>query len=166
MLFRSLTDSNEAPHKRKEWKDKKRELLYAMSSSSSSTIPNLLFVSLSSSPGKTSAAAQVEALLDTGSLAGDFTSEEIVTNYNNFQAIPAYDKYTVRSGLENTCYTRYFWESSRKGLLWKAGGFKAIQPNKTLIALQGTYCLAGEKINSYEDIKNGTILRSLFDSYR
>ena len=166
-----LTDSNEAPHKRpfekrKEWKDKKRELLYAMSSSSSSTIPNLLFVSLSSSPGKTSAAAQVEALLDTGSLAGDFTSEEIVTNYNNFQAIPAYDKYTVRSGLENTCYTRYFWESSRKGLLWKAGGFKAIQPNKTLIALQGTYCLAGEKINSYEDIKNGTILRSLFDSFR
>ena len=124
------------------------------------------FLSLPFSPEKTGVKAQVEALLDTGSLAGDLTSEKIVTNYNNYQSIPAHDKYTVFSGLENTYYTRDFCESSRKALLWKAGGFNAIQPNKTLIALQRTYCLAGDKINSYEDIDKGTILRSLFDSYR
>ena len=46
----------------------------------------------------------MEALLDTGSLAGDFISEKIV---NKFQYTPIQTdlKYTVGSGLDNSCYS-------------------------------------------------------------
>ena len=52
--------------KKKDWKDNKSELIYSLPSSSSSTDPNLLSVTLSSFPEETSVKARVEALLDTG----------------------------------------------------------------------------------------------------
>ena len=58
--------------KKKDWKDNKSELLYSLSPSSSFIDPNLLSVTLSSFPKKTSIKARGEALLDTSSLAGGF----------------------------------------------------------------------------------------------
>ena len=52
--------------KKKDWKDNESELIYSLPSSSSSTDPNLLSVTLSSFPEETSVKARVEALLDTG----------------------------------------------------------------------------------------------------
>lgn len=60
---------------KQDWKDTKRHLLYALSLPSSSPTPNLLLVSLSFLSKETSVKAQVEALLDTGSLAGDNLGE-------------------------------------------------------------------------------------------
>ena len=88
--------------KKKDWKDNKSKLLYSLSPSSSLIDPNLLSVTLSSSPKKTSVKARVEALLDTGSLAGDFISEKTVRKYN-FTPIQTNSKLTVCSGLDNTC---------------------------------------------------------------
>ena len=48
--------------KKKDWKDNKSELIYSLPPSSSSIDPNLLSVTLSSFPMKTSVKAQVEAL--------------------------------------------------------------------------------------------------------
>ena len=47
---------------KKDWKDNKSELIYSLPPSSSSIDPNLLSVTLSSFPMKTSVKAQVEAL--------------------------------------------------------------------------------------------------------
>ena len=52
-----------------------KKFLHALSPSSSSIDSNLLWVSLSFSPKEISVKAQVEALLDIGSLAGDFNLE-------------------------------------------------------------------------------------------
>ena len=68
--------------KKKDRKDNKSELHYSLSPSSSLIDPNLLSVTLSSFPKKTSVKARVEALLDTGSLAGDFISEKTVKKFN------------------------------------------------------------------------------------
>ena len=46
----------------------------------------------------------MEALLDTGSLAGDFISEKAVTRFN-FTPTHTDSKLTVCSGLDNTCHT-------------------------------------------------------------
>ena len=77
----TFPDSNGAPNKKqfgkkKDWKDTKREVVNSLSPSSSSIDSKLLLVSLSSFPKETSVKAQIEALFDTGSLAGDFISSK------------------------------------------------------------------------------------------
>ena len=89
--------------KKRDWKDKKSELIYSLSSSSSSIDPNLLSVTLSSLPKETSVNARVEALPDTGSLAGDFISEKTGKKFN-FTPTQTNSKLKVCSGLDNTCY--------------------------------------------------------------
>ena len=103
-----LPESKEAPHKKhfggkKNWKDNKSELIYSLSPSSPKIDSNLLSVTLSSLTKLTSVRARVEALLDTGSLAGDFISEKTVNKFN-FTPIQTNSKLQVCSGLDNTCY--------------------------------------------------------------
>ena len=80
-------ESKEAPHKKqfgvkKNWKDNSGELIYSLSPSSPEIDSNLLSVTLSSFAKQTSVGARVEALLDTGSLAGDFISEKTVKKFD------------------------------------------------------------------------------------
>ena len=103
-----LPDSKEAPHKnqfggKKNWKDNKSESIYSLSPSSPVIDSNLLSVTLSSFSKQTSVKARVWALLDTGSLAGDFISEKTI---NKFNCTPTQtnSKLTVCSGLDNTCH--------------------------------------------------------------
>ena len=60
-------------------------------------------MTLSSLPKETSVNARVEALLDTGSLAGDFISEKTVKKFD-FIPTQTNSKLKVCSGLDNTCY--------------------------------------------------------------
>ena len=103
-----LPESKETPYKKqsggkKNWKDNKSELIYSLSPSSPKIDSNLLSVTLSSLTKLTSVRARVEALLDTGSLAGDFISEKTVNKFN-FTPIQTNSKLQVCSGLDNTCY--------------------------------------------------------------
>ena len=77
--------------------DTRHESLYPPSSSQT---PNLLVVSDSSLSNETSVKAQVEALLDTGNLAGGFISEKIRPNLDGLII-----QCTVCSGLDNSCYS-------------------------------------------------------------
>ena len=45
---------------------------------------------------------EVDALLDMGSLAGDFIAEDLVVRYN-LKPVLSYTSYTVCSGLDNRC---------------------------------------------------------------
>ena len=76
--------------KKKDWKDNKSELIYPVSI-------------LSSFPKETSVKARVEALLDTSSLAGDFSSEKTLNKFN-FTPTQTNSKLTVCLGLDNTSY--------------------------------------------------------------
>ena len=89
--------------KKKDWNDNKSDLIYSLSPSSSSIDPNLLSATLYSFPKETSVKARVEALLDTGSLAGDFISEKTVNKYN-FTPTQTNSQLSVCSGLDNTCH--------------------------------------------------------------
>ena len=60
-------------------------------------------MTLSSLPKETSVKARVKALLDTGSLAGDFISEKTVKKFD-FIPTQTNSKLKVCSGLDNTCY--------------------------------------------------------------
>ena len=51
---------------------------------------------------RTSARMVVDALLDTGSLAGDFIAEDVVVRYN-LKPVLSDTSYTVCSGLDNPC---------------------------------------------------------------
>ena len=51
---------------------------------------------------RTSARMVVDALLDTGSLAGDFIAEDVVVRYN-LKPVLSDTSYTVCSGLDNRC---------------------------------------------------------------
>ena len=88
---------------KKNWKDNRGELIYSLSPSSPEIDSNLLSVKLSSFAKQTSVRARVEALLDTGSLAGDFISEKTVKKFD-FTPIQTNSKLKVCSGLDNTCY--------------------------------------------------------------
>ena len=104
----NLPDSKEALHKKqfgakKNWKGYKSELLYSLSPSSPVIDSNLLSVTFSSFSKQTSVMARVEALLDTGSLAGDFISEKTVNKFN-FTPTQPKSQLTVCWGLENTCH--------------------------------------------------------------
>ena len=80
--------------------DNKSELLYSLSPSLPVIDSNLLSVTLSTFPKQTSVKARVEALLDTGSLAGDFISEKTV-NIFNFTPTHTDSHLTVCLGLDN-----------------------------------------------------------------
>ena len=108
-ISENLPDSVEAPHKKqyggkKNWKDNKSDSLYSLSPSLPEIDSKLLSVTLSTFPKQTSTKARVEALLDTGSLAGDFISEKTVNKFN-FTPTHTDSQLTVSSGLDNTCHT-------------------------------------------------------------
>ena len=69
------------------------------------TSPNLLPVVLTfSSQEEAKRNIDVDALLDTGCLAGDFVARRIVDKYNIEPVIHSSAKLSVCSGLDNTCY--------------------------------------------------------------
>ena len=51
---------------------------------------------------RTSVRMEMNALLDTGSLAGDFIPEDVVVRYN-LKPVLSDTSYTVCSGLDNRC---------------------------------------------------------------
>ena len=77
--------------------------MYSLSPSSPVIDSNLLSVTFSSFSKQTSVKTRVEALLDTGSLAGDFVSEKTVNKFN-FTPTQTNSQLTVCSGLDNTCH--------------------------------------------------------------
>ena len=96
------------PYAKKVGKDTKGTMLASSASSSSSpqstTPPNLLPVSfVALSQGGISDEVGVNALLDTGSLAGDFVSRRVVDRHN-LKPVISDTIYTVCSGLDNKCY--------------------------------------------------------------
>ena len=69
------------------------------------TSPNLLPVVLTfSSQEEAKGSINLDALLDTGCLAGDFVARRIVDKYNIKPVIHSTAKLSVCSGLDNTCY--------------------------------------------------------------
>ena len=96
------------PYAKKVGKDTKGTMLASSASSSSSpqstTPPNLLPVWIVAlSQGGISDEVGVNALLDTGSLAGDFVSRRVVDRHS-LKPIISDTIYTVCSGLDNKCY--------------------------------------------------------------
>ena len=69
------------------------------------TSPNLLPVVLTFvSQEEANGSINVDALLDTGCLAGDFVARGIVDRFNIKPVINSTTKFSVCSGLDNTCY--------------------------------------------------------------
>ena len=64
----------------------------------------MLFRSTFSSQEEAKGSINLDALLDTGSLAGDFVARRIVDKYNVKPVIHSTAKLSVCSGLYNTCY--------------------------------------------------------------
>ena len=88
----------------KSWAYKKRgNLLTSSNSTTTDTTSNFMSVTLSILPQeRTSVRMEVDALLDTGSLAGDFIAEDVVVRYN-LKPVLSGTSYTVCSGLDNRC---------------------------------------------------------------
>ena len=69
------------------------------------TSPNLISVFLTfSSQAESQRRINVEGLLDTGCLAGDFVARRIVDKYNIKPILQSTAKLSVCRGLDNTCY--------------------------------------------------------------
>ena len=69
------------------------------------TSPNLISVFLTfSSQAESQRRINVEGLLDTGCLAGNFVARRIVDKYNIKPILQSTAKLSVCSGLDNTCY--------------------------------------------------------------
>ena len=69
------------------------------------TSPNLISVFLTfSSQAESQGRINVEGLLDTSCLAGDFVARRIVEKYNIQLILQSTAKLSVCSGLDNTCY--------------------------------------------------------------
>ena len=68
----------------KSWANKKRgNILTSSTSTTTDTTSNFMSVTLSVLPQeRTSVRMEVDALLDTGSLAGDFKAEDVIVRYN------------------------------------------------------------------------------------
>ena len=93
------------PQIKKDWKNNKGEQVYSLSSTPTSTptSSNFLSATLTSLPWQEeSVSVEGEALLDTGSLAGDFVSERLVVEYSLVPIVTA-NHCTVCSGLNNEC---------------------------------------------------------------
>ena len=88
----------------KSWANKKRgNLLTSSTSTATDTTSNFMSVTLSVLPlERTSVRMEMNALLDTGSLAGDFIPEDVVVRYN-LKPVLSDTSYTVCSGLDNRC---------------------------------------------------------------
>ena len=88
----------------KSWANKKRDnLLTSSTSTTTDTTSNFMSVTLFVLPQeRTSVRMEVDALLDTGSLAGDFIAEDVVVRYN-LKPVQSDTSYTVCSGLDNRC---------------------------------------------------------------
>ena len=89
----------------KSWANKKRgNILTSSNSTTTDTTSNFMSVSLSVLPQeRTSVSMEVDALLDTGSLASDFIAEDIVVRYN-LKPVLSDTSYTVCSGVA-LCHT-------------------------------------------------------------
>ena len=69
------------------------------------TSPNLISVFLTfPSQAESQRRINVEGLLDTGCLAGDFVARRILDKYNIKPILKSTAKLSVCSGLDNTCY--------------------------------------------------------------
>ena len=69
------------------------------------TSPNVLPVVLTfSSQKEAKGSINLDALLDTGCLAGDFVARRIVDKYNTKPVIHSAARLSVCSGLDNPCY--------------------------------------------------------------
>ena len=69
------------------------------------TSPNLLQVVLTFvSHEEAKGSINLDALLDTGCLAGDFVARRVVDKYNTKPVINSAANLSVCSGLDNTCY--------------------------------------------------------------
>ena len=86
------------------WANKKRgNLLTSSTSTTTDTTSNFMSVTLSVLPQEqTSVRMEVDDLLDTGSLAGDFIAEDFAVRYN-LKPVLSDTSYTVCSGLDNRC---------------------------------------------------------------
>ena len=87
------------------------------------TSPNLLPVVLTFvSQEEAKGSINLDALLDSGYLAGDFIARRIVDKYNVKPVIHSTAKLSVRSGLDNTCYDIVGvrrWKLKRSYISWK-----------------------------------------------
>ena len=88
----------------KSWANKKRgKILTSSTSTTTDTTSNFMSVTLSVLPQeRTSVRMEMDALLDTGSLAGDFIAEDVIVRYN-LKPVLSDTSYTVCSGLDNRC---------------------------------------------------------------
>ena len=88
----------------KSWANKKRGKIRTSSTSNTTdTTSNFMSVTLSVLPQeRTSDRVEVDALLDTGSLAGDFIAEDVAVRYN-LKPVLSDTSYTVCSDLDNRC---------------------------------------------------------------
>ena len=88
----------------KSWVNKKRGKIRTSSTSTTTdTTSNFMSVTLFVLPQeRTSVRMEVDALLDTGSLAGGFIAEDVVVRYN-LKLVLSDTSYTVCSGLDNRC---------------------------------------------------------------
>ena len=69
------------------------------------TSPNLISVFITfPSQAESQRRINVEGLLDTGCLAGDFVARRVIDKYNIKPVIHSTAKLSVCSGLDNTCY--------------------------------------------------------------
>ena len=69
------------------------------------TSPNLISIFLTfPSQAESQERINVEGLLDTGCLAGDFVARRIVERYNIQPILQSTSKLSLCSGLDNTCY--------------------------------------------------------------
>ena len=90
----------------KDWKSKGRQYLSTILPIKLhiATSPNLLPVVLTFvSQEEAKGSINVDALLDTGCLAGDFIARRIVDRFNIRPVINSAAKLSVCSGLDNTC---------------------------------------------------------------
>ena len=105
----SSSPSKYAPKKpfvKKDWKDKATIMTTILHDEIPiPTSPNLLSVSLTfPSQAESQRRINVEGLLDTGCLVGDFVARRIVDKYNIKPILQSNSKLSVCSGLDNTCY--------------------------------------------------------------
>ena len=102
----SSTYASKKPFVKKDWKNKGTIMTTILHDEIPiPTSPNLISVFLTfPSHGESQKRINVEGLLDTGCLAGDFVARRIVDKYNIKPILQSTAKLSVYSGLDNTCY--------------------------------------------------------------
>ena len=102
----SSTYAPKKPFVKKDWKTKGTIMTNILPDELSiPTSPNLISVFLTfSSQAETQGRINVEGLLDTDYLAGDFVARRIVERNNIQPILQSTAKISVCSGLDNTCY--------------------------------------------------------------